>query len=250
MKKLIELFQKISYSGLEYIGLYYSFYPGYVADKEDPENRNRLKLKVPNVFGDEIYPVWISQRSTYSGEGYGIQLIPEVGDMVWVRFRNGKVSNPFWDYGYWVKGEKPKELDDTNKIWLKTSKGHVIEIDNKKNYISITHEKGNRIEINEKGISIITKGSDKIYLGSLDKATSQAMLGNITKTQLEIDHARLEGVIKILTGTLVPALTSPLPPVTPWEIQMSAAINAAITAMNSLPFPDYSQILSDKVKLD
>ena len=68
---------------------YFGLYRGTVVDTEDPDNRKRLKVRIPAVFGEE---------TTWSLPCIppGLKQMPKVGDAVWVAFEAGDPSYPVW----------------------------------------------------------------------------------------------------------------------------------------------------------
>lgn len=66
-----------------------SFYRATVVDNEDPDNRRRVRLKVPHLLGDATTG-WVDPMAS-SG-------IPAVGVMVWATFEGGDLSYPLYLY--------------------------------------------------------------------------------------------------------------------------------------------------------
>ena len=157
--------------GLEKFGRYYSSYRGFVVDNADPEGFGRLKLVVPQVTGKGVLEYWAWPKGNFSGENYGMQVIPSKGDMVWVEFEMGNTRAPIWDYGHFSFKEdgktpqKPEELKDVKNYWFMTPGGQRVEFDDTNKWIVITLK-------------------DKMYIGDKD-ATEPQVLGNILKTKLE-----------------------------------------------------------------
>jgi hypothetical protein len=175
----VRLAKEIAYRGLESFGRYYSCYMGFVADRDDPDNLNRLRLIIPEISSTNVYDYWALPKGLFSGEGYGVQMIPQNGDVVWVQFQSGHPNKPVWQMGYRGKNELKKDeadLTDKDCTWLITPKGHVIKINDTKNYIHIKTQKGDYVEINSNSISLVT--DKKISLGTLDASAEPAVLGN------------------------------------------------------------------------
>lgn len=105
---------------------YYSIYAGQVSDNQDPQNSFRLKVIVPEIFGKGSSD-W-ALPSVPNGQGYGIFALPQVGDNVWVQFRNGDARYPVWSYGAIAKGEKPNEAEGQS-IAIISKAGNKIVID-------------------------------------------------------------------------------------------------------------------------
>lgn len=145
MKILVEIFKDISLYGLEKIGLYYAQYRGWAADVEDPKGLGRIKINVPEIYGDGIPNYWAWPKSQYSGPGYGCQIIPRKNDIVWVSFERGNPRRPLWSFGHFTKDQVPEELKGTGKFWFRTPAGLTILIDDNDKTISI-FEKDKELE--------------------------------------------------------------------------------------------------------
>lgn len=68
--------------GLEAQGLYYGIYGGFVSDNEDPEFLGRLKVKVPQIYGEEVPDYWAWPKGIYAGNQVGFFAIPNIDDGV------------------------------------------------------------------------------------------------------------------------------------------------------------------------
>lgn len=70
---------------------FYGLYRGIVFRNDDPANRSRLQLKVPQVFADQHTGwAWSSGDNGTGGK------VPDVGAGVWVMFEGGDPSYPVW----------------------------------------------------------------------------------------------------------------------------------------------------------
>lgn len=134
---LVKVINDMVTYGLERFGLYYSRYRGYVVDNNDPNSQGRLKLQVPQIHGEHKSDYWAYPASTFAGPGYGIQLIPPINSLVWVSFEQGNTRRPLWHHGYYGTDEIEEELRDITKIWLKTIKGFLVEINDTDNTLRI-----------------------------------------------------------------------------------------------------------------
>ena len=157
--------------GFEKFGRYYSKYRGFVADNEDPDGFGRLKLVIPQITGKQALQYWAWPANNFAGDGYGMQIIPKKGDMVWVEFEMGNTRNPIWNFGHFSflpdgkTPEKPAELKDINNFWFMTPEGQRVELDDTNKQIIVT---------------LI----EKLLLGDKD-VTEPGVLGNILKAKLE-----------------------------------------------------------------
>ena len=76
----------------------YGKYRGTVVDNADPRQRGRLRLQVPDVFGDKD-STWAEACVPLAGPtGFpmGVYLVPPVGTGVWVEFERGDRDYPVW----------------------------------------------------------------------------------------------------------------------------------------------------------
>lgn len=66
-------------------------YRGIVQDNRDPLNKNRLKLRIPQILGSQVSGwAWaVNQPGTTT-------VLPEVGSGVWVMFEGGDADFPVW----------------------------------------------------------------------------------------------------------------------------------------------------------
>jgi uncharacterized protein involved in type VI secretion and phage assembly len=69
---------------------YYGLYRGAVVDNQDPEQRKRLKVQIPQILGKSISPWALSCLPNSGGS------VPVVGAIVWVMFEGGDADRPVW----------------------------------------------------------------------------------------------------------------------------------------------------------
>src|SRR5882672_9880548 len=114
---------------------YHGKYRGFVSDNADPENRGRLRLRIPNVLGEDVVSGWALPCAPYGGTaGQGFFFVPDNDAGVWVEFERGLLEFPIWVGTFWAKPggavEVPPPADSqsppTSKI-IKTGK-HTIEL--------------------------------------------------------------------------------------------------------------------------
>lgn len=163
--------------GLEQIGRYYSTYRGFVQDNKDPLNLGRVRLQVPEITGTDTYTYWAVPKGVFSGTGFGTQLIPPIGELVWVEFERGHPDVPIYSHGYFGRGEMPTndpDLLDVSCYWIKTPYGHTIKLNDTKKYITILSS-GAEITINSEGKYTIKNGNTDM----------KTLLTNIITTYME-----------------------------------------------------------------
>ena len=183
---ILNIFKDIFVHGLEVFGRYYSSYRGFVYDVKDPLVLGRIKIIIPEVGGDTPYEYWAHPIGVFSGKGYGSQVLPQKGDLVWVSFEGGHPEVPCWQHGYFGANEMPTDddLKDPNCYWFITPQGHKIKVNDTKSYIHIQHKGGQIVYIDDQAISLI---SDKaISLGTKDGSSQPAVLGNTCHDALDL----------------------------------------------------------------
>jgi len=176
MEKLANIIKTIITLGLEKFGIYYSKYRGIVTSIEDPDNLHRIQVQVPQIYGTSTLDYWVWPIGVYSGKDWGVQLLPRVGDMVWVEFEFGNPRRPLWSHGYRGKGDFIGPYF-TNKevIGIKTKAGHEIIIDDSNSLLRIVSAGGMVIDL-----------SDVIHLGNADgEGHEPAVLGNTEQEKWE-----------------------------------------------------------------
>lgn len=173
------------------LGLVNGVYVGIVADNRDPENYGRVKLKIP-VFDDQKTTGWARVATLMAGNGRGSLFVPEVGDEVVVAFQLGDLRYPIVIGSLWNGKHKPPagkdeknnirklhsraghelsfdDTEDDGKVTVKTKKGHVVELLDKTDTVTIKESGGtNAITIKggSSGEIVVKSGSSKITLNS------------------------------------------------------------------------------------
>jgi hypothetical protein len=150
---------------------YYGKYRAFVADNADPENRGRLRLRIPAILGEDVLSGWALPCAPYGGTAdQGFFFIPENDAGVWVEFEAGLLDYPVWVGTFWAKPggttEVPKPADaqspPTTKV-ITTKKGHTIQLEDAegKEAIIIKHKGNAFFSIDKNGSVLISnqKGS-------------------------------------------------------------------------------------------
>ena len=178
--------------GLESIGLYYSTYNGHVAENEDPDNQNRLKVVLSTILGPNSEPVWAYPK----GKSPLSHDLPEIGSVVFIEFMNGKLIYPVWSYAMPMSGEKAEEFKSPHSYGFKTPKGFLVLIDEDDLVMDIKTPNGQEIKILDNTITINNKNAtitiDDTGV-SVDAGKGDVMLHNddhhisITDSGIDID---------------------------------------------------------------
>jgi len=174
-------------------GRFYGKYRAFVVDNADPENRGRLKLRIPSVLGDEVVSGWALPCSPYGGAAdQGFFFIPENEAGVWAEFEAGLLEYPIWVGAFWSKPggttEVPKPADaqspPTRKM-IKTLKGSSIEIEDKddEEVFIIQYKLGdkkNTITMNKDGVLIVDANKNTITMNDKGVLVEDANDNKIT----------------------------------------------------------------------
>ncbi|MGB7923292.1 MAG: phage baseplate assembly protein V [Pyrinomonadaceae bacterium] len=87
---------------------YFGKYRGKVTNNIDPENRGRIQVSVPAIFGD--FPLnWAEPCVPYAGMQNCFYAIPPMQANVWVEFEGGLKNKPIWSGCFWGIGELPAQ---------------------------------------------------------------------------------------------------------------------------------------------
>lgn len=155
MNYLSAYLNNIFYQGMEFFGKYYANYRGYVIDNNDPEKLNRLLVRVPQVTGTNAHSKWAYPKGNFSGKGYGIQVLPRKGDLVWVEFEHGNPAFPLWSHAHYSNSQKPKEFNSVNVFGFKSPGKQMFLIDDDKGKIYLVGGNGEVLGEHEGLVKVI-----------------------------------------------------------------------------------------------
>lgn len=122
------LISSIRRFGLEYVAnRYYGTYLGVVEDVVDPENRGRVRIRIP-ALAHRSAPADLYARPVFPGSanGHGMFFPPVVGDQVWVQFEGGDPGSPLYIGGFIAREKRPEEFASEVVRGIKTPFGHYI----------------------------------------------------------------------------------------------------------------------------
>jgi hypothetical protein len=110
---------------------YGGLYRGVVHDVRDPLAQNRIKVRIPQLFGQEATEwAWPIQLSTAE-----LQL-PAVGQGVWVAFESGDPSFPVWLGVFNTKGIAPKKVLVNNPSTSQLTEEFIVSTNGNLNLVS------------------------------------------------------------------------------------------------------------------
>jgi len=230
------LWYKLIYYGLEFFGRYYSTYRGFVVDNNDPEGLNRIKVIYPGLIPNDKVGSWAFSKGQWGANNYGVQMLPQKGDMVLIEFDHGDLDYPIWSHAGYGEKEKPEEFKNTDVYGFKTPQGNIITIDDS-GQILVKYKTGKEYIIIEE--NLLKLESKIIQLG--DKGEYKAVKGETNNDKLQAICEKLNSLIEIFVSHSHPGDGAPAS-----NIAQATSLGQEIqTLIQVLP-----ETLSDKVKLD
>lgn len=230
---------RIAEFGMEVTGKFYSRYRAFVIDNQDPMELNRLMLIVPTINTNISDGIWAFPAGSWGGNNYGVQMLPQKGDMVWVEYEMGNVEHPIWSHAGYGEDEKPPEFETPNHYGFKTPLGSIILINDNEDEEEILVKLSTSKEwINIKKDKVELESSE-IKLG--EKGDDFGVLGNILKDKLEQLSKQVENLTDIMSNHTHAGPAGP--PIRKVEITNIANSINQITQT-------YGEFISEKVKID
>jgi uncharacterized protein involved in type VI secretion and phage assembly len=158
-------------------GAFLGKFRGLVTNNKDPQNRGRLRVKVPDVLGDNETG-WALPSLPYAADQVGLYTIPPVDASVWVEFEHGDPDYPIWSGCFWEEKKWPSALADPKNKVLKTEMC-TITLANQagsNGEITIETKSGAKITLNENGIEIADGKGGSVTLKSAQLSVNQGAL--------------------------------------------------------------------------
>lgn len=111
----------------EAVESYYGVYAGVVVDNDDPEQRARVKVRLPWISADYTTE-WMPVAQIYAGAGYGAYWIPEVDDQVLVQFLRGQLRQPVVTGSLYSQAAAPHAArgGGSDPKYFRTAGGHML----------------------------------------------------------------------------------------------------------------------------
>ena len=139
----------------------YGKFRGFVEDNEDPEERGRIKVRVPSVLGDGVTD-WALPCTPFGGaRAHGFFAVPEVNAQVWVEFEEGDIHRPIWVGTFWQHRddvpEGARKPEPTTRSF-ETPSGHVLQFEDEEGAerLLLRHATEAELEIDAHGTVTIT----------------------------------------------------------------------------------------------
>lgn len=184
----------------------------------DPENLNRVKVKIP-LMRNEQEGVWARFGTPYASNGVGGLFYPEVNDEVILGFFNGDPSSPvILGSLYSSKRKVPQELEQKNNtkqlltreklsvtfdeekksITVTTPDKRTIVLDDNAKKITLEDPKGGTVELSENGIKL--DSPKDIVVNTKGKFNVDAKGGIILKSTSDLKAEGLNMEFKAKVG--------------------------------------------------
>lgn len=111
----------------------YGLHYGVVCQNKDPDNKNRVKIRLPWLdFGDVDQTHWAQLMTPMEGAKFGWYTLPDIDDVVIVMFIAGDTSQPVIVGGVWSKPDfspEPNEDGKNNFRGYRSRSGHRLIMD-------------------------------------------------------------------------------------------------------------------------
>ena len=178
-------------------GKVYGVAVAQVLDNFDSLSLGRVQLSLPWLPGFEP---WARVAVLSAGSSRGTWFIPQVGDEVLVAFEQGDVTAPYVIGSLWNASDKPpadSPTDPTMRRIVKTPAGHVIELDDTKQSITITSSSGQKIAITPEKIDLSAgNGASEVTLETAGTIKLKASV----KLDLQAPQISISGTTLELSG--------------------------------------------------
>lgn len=195
----------ITERGIEGFKRYYGTYLGIVVSVDDPQNRNRVLVSIPEIFGYGPQRIWAISKGVFSGKGYGYNFVPKVKETVWVTFRNGEVfpGSALWEPGHYAENEKPSEFT-SSVIGYKYRDGALSIYNEETHELKLISPNGDTIIFKDDSFTIISKAGPRFTIDSDGVKLAghgsfeNAVLGNTLKSTLSLLITQLISLVAIV----------------------------------------------------
>lgn len=151
-------------------------YLGLVVDNDDPKGLSRIRVRVPEVLGDQTTG-WCLPCSPYAGSGVGLAAVPPVDSLVFVEWPAGDTSRvPIWSGGVWADGDGPEDAGPDTFVLI-TPGGHAIRLRDSSGSeaIEIDAASGAKLHLDKDGVTI-EFGGQKLEMTSSSIALNDGAL--------------------------------------------------------------------------
>lgn len=131
---------------------YHGKYRGLVTDVADPDNRCRIKARVPGLLDDQETG-WAMPVLPFAGDGHGMVMLPSVGSGVWIEFEAGRLDLPLWCGGWFANGQRTDPQGEKVRV-IVSETGHRFVLDDDAGEVIVKHSGGAEIKLTASGIEL------------------------------------------------------------------------------------------------
>lgn len=223
----MELIEHLRVNGIESLKRFYSLYMGIVISNNDPENRGRILVRVPEVFPEMAGGIWATSKGLIAGKDFGFNYTPKKDEVVLISFRFGHIRHPFWEPGFFAKGEKPEEFNENivgmkyrdgalsiydeeeGKMMFKTKDGDTLSIKNNHYYLELSN--GVKFELSDEGVKLGRDNLESAVLGDTLKGVKEDendLFNDIVEILVAIDAAAVAGQSAVKIPALVTKISA------------------------------------------
>ena len=211
-------------------GLFHGAHLAEVVDLNDPDNLNRVQLRLYNFDGVDGHDgaIWARVAVPFAGDNRGTFFIPDVGDEVMVIFVNGDPRHPIVVGGLWNGSDTAPESisggrnikkvirskngvkvtledqDGQEKFIAETPGGQKVTLKDGPGAVTIEDSNGNSIKLETAGITITA--SAKVTINASQVAVSAGLV------TVDAGMSRFSGVVQcdtMISNTVISATYTP-----------------------------------------
>lgn len=137
-------------------------YRGTVVNNVDPQQRGRLQVQVPAIYGSNALG-WALPCVPFAGRNAGFYAMPDIGALVWVEFEAGDIDYPIWSGCFWSEGDCPGQLPQVKIV--KTAAATITLNDlNPASPVTIETAGGQRLVLTATGVRLESAGGAIVEL--------------------------------------------------------------------------------------
>lgn len=156
-------------------------YLGVVEDNQDPERKNRCRVRVINIF-DGIPTEDIPWANPYKNSDGTSCNLPDIGKVVSVIFENGDIYNPVYKFSEHYNPNLEQKLDEMSQEDYLTMKAllfdHMTQVYRNDSEGLVMDHKFNKMTVTNTTIDMLLKNNlGRINIGTKE-ADQQMILGN------------------------------------------------------------------------
>lgn len=172
---------------------FFGKYRGSVEEVGEGGELGYLRVKVPEVYGENNISPWARPVVPLAGSGYGCLVLPKKDDGVWIEFEAGDISRPIWTGFWWGEEDELPDPSGVDTRVIITPKGHKFILDDEGDEIRVVHSGDSEIKISGDEILLSHSGGSEI------KMTGSEILLKVGGSQISITS----GSVDINKGALV-----------------------------------------------